>query len=1094
MNGTRSPSPPAAAGRSIDIELGGQEVITVDLDNLDPNPDDLLELLRDQQCNVWIWTRLGAEYWRGGYLDAAEQIAQTAIESLQANGSIASLPPVYSLLANIQIARASKAPKLVLQDPREDFMISEKPRDEYNRDAAQYFNLAEKAASETGVIGTMLAVLTRGLLQMGTRAMDDALRLYDGVLVDKPSNIVAQLGKAKILYARRQFPQALKLFQNVLRLSPRCVPDPRIGIGLCLWAMDYKAKAKAAWQRSVEVNPSEWSAQLLLGLEALNASRNEKQTEEQRTHEIIVGSQLVQRAFNANQRNSAAANALCELLLQKGQHRKALKLAERTIQFADVKTILTDGYTRAGRVLHAQGAVAEATKYYTKAKDTQSVPNVLATVGLAQMQLKNDETAAAIHTLDTLLQQTSNNRSVEATVMLASLRSHPRPGISSADRVVDKVRARELFDYACKILGLFEDNANNGQSQQKLSRAARKIGEDMDMHAEIARLWQGESLERMERALREASKISEASGKTDPRLVNNLAVLQHLEGNLGAARTMYEAALTHASGLETTVAEGMSTSILYNLARVYEEQNEETMAKGAYDKLLDRHPEYVDAKLRQAQMLVDLNRHNEAHDLLKQALSSQQGNLNLRAFYTHFLIQAGLPKPAKDFVFATLKDHDKHDVYSLCAAGWIQYHQARESRDTSQKGVEERRRGFQRSAEFYEKALHLDPLCAVAAQGLAIVTAEDALGNLGGSIGPHTPDEAQKRIKNARDALDVFAKVRESLNDGSVYFNMGHCYYARDEFDRAIESYETASRRFYDGHNVPTLLCLCRSWYAKANKDQSYIAMNTALQYAQRAYHLQPVDKAILYNIAMIQQKAAEMLISIAPAKRTLKNLQRAIEQAGHAQKLFASLAADKSPMVPYSRDMADQRRKYGDSMLRRCDEHLSTQKQWEAETQAKLDAARQKRQEEKDRVEALERDRMEELRVQAEKLAEERRLAREQALEWTREVKMESDEERERKEKKKSSRKVKVEGSGDEAGAEPKKKRRGKLKKTNGAAGEGDDALFSGEEEQDKPARKRTKKRVVRDDDDDEEAAGAPRKKQIKSKEYISDSDEEMS
>lgn len=187
-------------------------------------------------------------------------------------------------------------------------------------------------------------------------------------------------------------------------------------------------------------------------------------------------------------------------------------------------------------------------------------------------------------------------------------------------------------------------------------------------------------------------------------------------------------------------------------------------------------------------MLGNMNRNNEAHDLLKQSLASQNNNLNLRAFYTYFLIQSNLPKPAKDFVFATLKDHDKHDLYSLCAAGWIQYHQARESRDMTSKGVEERKRGFQRSAEFYEKALHLDPMCAVAAQGLAIVTAEDALGTLGGSLGPMGPDEAQKRFTNARDALDIFAKVRESLNDGSVYVNMGHCYYARDEFDRAIES------------------------------------------------------------------------------------------------------------------------------------------------------------------------------------------------------------------------------------------------------------------------------------------------------------------
>jgi len=190
-------------------------------------------------------------------------------------------------------------------------------------------------------------------------------------------------------------------------------------------------------------------------------------------------------------------------------------------------------------------------------------------------------------------------------------------------------------------------------------------------------------------------------------------------------------------------------------------------------------------------MLSNINRLNDAHDLLKQCLASQSGNLNVRAYYTYFLIQSNMLKAAKDFVFATLKDHDKHDVYSLCAAGWIHYNQSRESKEISAKGIEERKRGFQRSAEFYEKALQLDPMCAFAAQGLAIVTAEDALGTLGGALpGPTTSsaDEAQKRFKNARDALDIFAKVRESINDGGVFVNMGHCYYVRDEFDRAIES------------------------------------------------------------------------------------------------------------------------------------------------------------------------------------------------------------------------------------------------------------------------------------------------------------------
>jgi RNA polymerase-associated protein CTR9 len=43
------------------------------------------------------------------------------------------------------------------------------------------------------------------------------------------------------------------------------------------------------------------------------------------------------------------------------------------------------------------------------------------------------------------------------------------------------------------------------------------------------------------------------------------------------------------------------------------------------------------------------------------------------------------------------------------------------------ENIEEHKRGFQRCAEFYTKALQLDPMCAFGSQGIAIVTAEDAL-------------------------------------------------------------------------------------------------------------------------------------------------------------------------------------------------------------------------------------------------------------------------------------------------------------------------------------------------------------------------------
>lgn len=87
----------------------------------------------------------------------------------------------------------------------------------------------------------------------------------------------------------------------------------------CVWQIYEKDAAAEAWGQ----NPGEWSAQLLLGLEALNASKNETQSEEERREEFLTGTRLIERAFNANKRNSAAANALCEIFLQKGQTKMA---------------------------------------------------------------------------------------------------------------------------------------------------------------------------------------------------------------------------------------------------------------------------------------------------------------------------------------------------------------------------------------------------------------------------------------------------------------------------------------------------------------------------------------------------------------------------------------------------------------------------------------------------------------------------------------------------------------------------------------------------------------------------------------------------
>ena len=87
------------------------------------------------------------------------------------------------------------------------------------------------------------------------------------------------------------------------------------------------------------------------------------------------------------------------------------------------------------------------------------------------------------------------------------------------------------------------------------------------------------------------------------------------------------------------------------------------------------------------------------------------------------------------------------------------------------------------------------------------------------------------------------------------------------------------------GKDVMIIQSLCRAWYSKAIKDQSFVALTKALGFAQQSLHLSPHEIVHVYNLAMIEQKAAEMLLGTPSAKRTLKNLRRAIQHGAHAQK-----------------------------------------------------------------------------------------------------------------------------------------------------------------------------------------------------------------
>ncbi len=93
-------------------------------------------------------------------------------------------------------------------------MRKEKIREDFYRESAQYLNRGEKAATDAGEgVGSTLGFLTRGtwrcyrylhpfdtssaILQLSSGDMENALRSFDGVLAEKPTNVVALLGKVR---------------------------------------------------------------------------------------------------------------------------------------------------------------------------------------------------------------------------------------------------------------------------------------------------------------------------------------------------------------------------------------------------------------------------------------------------------------------------------------------------------------------------------------------------------------------------------------------------------------------------------------------------------------------------------------------------------------------------------------------------------------------------------------------------------------------------------------------------------------------------------------------------------------------------------
>ncbi|MBW0467504.1 hypothetical protein O181_007219 [Austropuccinia psidii MF-1] len=1013
--------------------------------------EEIIGIFVQEKLPVKFWTRTVMEYWRRDLKDDAISLANQGVQALRDQGRPYECLPLLCQLANCFICSSRKMPTRKLDTSTYDIISPINPtKDDLLQRAAQYINEATSIDSMDPLV-----LDCRVTLFLATNEYDKAFMTCEEILKARPTHLPALLGKARVLFHRKYFRSALKVYQNILSIAPHSLPDPRIGIGCCFWFLGDKKLASKAWERSLAVHPGKASigARLLLGLSQLHASKDIHLSDEAKLVIYKNAMSNIEAVFKMDNYVAAAAATLAIHFLIISRWDIATKMAERAVQYANANPTLAEARLVLARVFHAQGKLAEALKEYqgAAALDRSSLNPVL---GTAQILVARNEFGLAINTFENVLRR--QPRCIEALVNLAALRTHLAfTSTSSTEAATEKVKARELYDQITRLFATRINQSSANDDQGIIPPRIRAVSCDPDLYIDIARLLSDIDINQALKAYQQSLTVRQDLDKSIPAmLLNNIGVLEWKNGHLSEAQERIESALaTTASAVvgdeaEREINERTAVCMLFNLGVVCEQANDVDKARDIYERILLRHPEYVDAKARLSLMHLATKNFDKTNTLLKESLTSQTGNGELRALYTYFLIESNQLKQARDFTLATLKDHDKSDIYALCASGALLYTQARENKATGPEASLDRASKFFRSTEFFEKALQLDSQCAFAAQGLAIALAEHVISP-NHVNGPNVnesgfgTDGSVIRAKNLRDAITILTKVREAMNDGSVYVNLGHCHYLRDEFDRAIENYLTASKRYFEGKNVQVLLYLARAWYQKASKDRNFSSIRDALACAQDAMSLNPKDSAIGFNVALIQQKSLELLLDLPPPRRTLAEIKLAISDAQLAQETFGELAAQKPGTVSFDTDIAHQRKRYGESLLRRTAELSESQQAYESTEAAKIERARLEREAERQKLAEAERLKLMEIAARNEEIARKRQEMQESAATWY--VKQNSDNESDDggKKKKKGAGKRKNKESGilivpdgeiDEAseGEEKRRKRRRSKKQKN--------------------------------------------------------------
>ncbi|BAP70608.1 RNA polymerase-associated protein CTR9 [Kluyveromyces marxianus] len=1036
---------------SLDIPLKeSEEVVSIDLKNdLPEDPQDLTTLLVEEQSDKEHWLTIAASYCNNGKVKEGVKLAEQALDHF--SGKQTASIHTFLTWAYLRLARSTAGTE---EEKNANLSMAEK-------------NVIEASKQDPTWIGNRLATVElyfqRGMYDRALEYTDIFIKSVQNE--DKSTgsshkpNIMFVMMRAKLMYIKKNYSGALRLFQELLLLNPTLVPDPRIGIGMCFWHLKDRSMAITAWERSVEISGKDSVASILVLLGKFHNSLTTSTNDEMFKKSFSEAMLDLDTLFQKTGPHPVLLALLQMYFYMKQNYDKVIAIYENKILPKSgmiSNQILSETAFWTGRAYYAQGDYRKAFNHFQEALK-KNEDNLLAKVGLGQSQVKNNLVEESILTFENIYQ---NNESLqEINYILGLLYA------SKCFNDTIKANANELKKFTEKAIQFLEKYVHLTKSkgnQMVITKAYLVLSELYEIKNQYK-----QSIDLLQKAI-EQLKIQENDVPLE--LLNNLGCFYFVVGEYSSAQALFEEAAKKVESQSTK-----KITLDYNIARVLEE-TDKGKSHDIYSAILSESPDYISARVRDIHLKFINNPEDNLKDEIKSLLDNHVSNAEIRAFYVWYLKKLGKTSEHEmsEHSKETLVKYDSHDLYALISLANLYVAIARDQKKITRNSKDANKpiESYLKATQLYQKAIQVDPLNIFAAQGLAIIFAEN---------------------KRYGQALEVFRKIRDSLDNQSVHINLGHCLADMREYSKAIENYEIALNRFDNPKSKPLLLnLLARCWYLRALKEKSLSAVQKALAYAKQALDLELSKKnskmvtSYQYNVALLEFQVAELMRRSSPKERTMTDLEASVEGLEHGITLFRELLESKLNVVPS--EQLEQRIQLGETTMKKALERsIEDQKAYELEITAKMENARKVLEEQRELEAQRDAQLREEEKKKSEKLAEEYRKLQEEAQ---RLIQERAAQEEEVDDEQNDDEDFAQEGDGNEKPA--KKGKKGKRKAES-------------EEKSPKRKRRRGGKKIIEEDDEEnededgdekmsDEANGESKKRRSRpiSKEFIEDSDEE--